>query len=52
MTIYNFLSQAIHKVTFDKTGTINTDHFLAGVYCYEVRDTQGLVKSGIVIKNQ
>ena len=52
MIIYNNLSQPIIKETFEKTGIINTDHFPAGTYYYEVRDAKGLVKSGIVIKNK
>jgi len=51
MIIYNNLSQPIIKETFEKTVTINTDHFPGGIYYYEVRGGKGLLNSGKVIKN-
>lgn len=51
LIIYNNLSQAIIKETFEKNSIINTNHFPEGNYYYEVRNAIGLVKSGIVIKN-
>ena len=51
MTIYNTLGQPIIKENFEKAVTINTAHFQAGIYYYEVRDPKGLFKSGIIFKN-
>ena len=51
MIIYNNLLQPIIKETFEKTVTINTDHFPGGIYYYEVRGGKGLLNSGKVIKN-
>ena len=51
MIIYNNLLQPIIKKTFEKTVTINTDHFPGGIYYYEVRGEKGLLNSGKVIKN-
>lgn len=51
MIIYNNLSQPFIKENFEKTVTINTDHFPGGIYYYEVRGGKGLLNSGKVIKN-
>ncbi len=50
ITLYDFLGRQILQQIFTNTTTINTEQFAKGMYLYEVRNRNGIIKNGKVIK--
>ena len=50
VSLYNFLGQQIGLQTFTRHTTINTAPLSAGIYFYELRNANGLLETGKVIK--
>lgn len=48
--IYNILSQKTKEQTFKNSCKINTEQFGKGVYLFEIKDQNGLLKNGKIIK--
>ncbi len=48
--LYNFLGQQIGQKTFTNHITINAAPLSAGIYFYELRNTNGLIETGKVVK--
>ncbi len=48
--LYNFLGQQVLQQTFTNSTTISTEQLANGIYLYELRNTNGILKTGKVIK--
>lgn len=48
--LYDFSSRKLLQQTFTNTTTINTEQLANGMYLYEVRNRNGIIKNGKVIK--
>ena len=48
--IYDLSSRKLLEQTFTNTTTINTEQLAKGMYLYEVRSENGIIKKGKVIK--
>lgn len=50
ITLYDLASRKLLQQTFTNTTTINTEQLAKGMYLYEVRNRNGIIKNGKVIK--
>lgn len=50
LILYDIFSQQVLQQTITNASTINTDRFAAGIYFYELRNDEGLVENGKIIK--
>ena len=48
--LYDLSSRKLLQQTFTNTTTINTEQLAKGMYLYEVRNRNGIIKNGKVIK--
>jgi len=48
--LYDLSSRKVLQVTFTNTTTINTEQLAKGMYLYELRNKNGVIKNGKVIK--
>ncbi|MCW5907569.1 MAG: T9SS type A sorting domain-containing protein [Chitinophagales bacterium] len=48
--LYNFLGKQVLQQTFTNSTTINTAHLADGIYFYELRNNNGALKTGKVVK--
>ena len=49
--LYDIASRKLLELTFVKSTTINTNQFAKGIYLYEVRNKNGVIKKGKVVKD-
>ncbi|MFI5218008.1 MAG: T9SS type A sorting domain-containing protein [Bacteroidia bacterium] len=50
LILYDIFSRKLLQQTFTNTTTLNTSHLAKGIYIYEVRGKNGVVKKGKVVK--
>ena len=50
ITLYDISSRKLLRQTFINTTTINTEQLAKGMYLYEVRNKNGIIKNGKVVK--
>jgi len=50
VSIYNFLGQEVMQQTFTNTSTLNSWQLASGIYFYTVRNHQGTIKVGKIVK--
>jgi hypothetical protein len=50
ITLYDISSRKLLQQTFTNTTTINTEQLAKGIYLYQVRNKNGIIKNGKVIK--
>ncbi len=48
--LYEFSSRKLLQQSFTNTTTINTEQLIKGMYLYEVRNKNGIIKNGKIIK--
>ena len=51
MTIYDLTSRNMIHTRFTNSVSLNTEQFGKGIYLYEIRNVNGVVKKGKVVKN-
>lgn len=49
--IYDILSKKLLQQTFTNSVSLNTKQFENGIYIYEVRNNNGVIKKGKIVKN-
>jgi len=52
MILYDMASRGILRCQFVNSATINTEHIARGIYFYEVRDKNEIVKRGKLVKDE
>ncbi|MES2622044.1 MAG: T9SS type A sorting domain-containing protein [Bacteroidota bacterium] len=50
ISLYNFIGQQVLQQTFANSTTINTEQLADGIYFYELRNENGTIKTGKVVK--
>lgn len=50
VSVYNLFGQQIVKQVFTNSITINTEQLAEGIYFYELRNTQGIMNTGKIVK--